>query len=300
MEGQEKLKDWYIRYHLIFGKRYTRKQKDRFLNSLSADMLPFRQDLKLDSFRLTEKDKNEYRNLYVGDPEKADTIICTYYDTPAARFSPYHFFDEEHRMKNTTKFILVTSMIYIVIGLLFTLLVAMPIFQANGIGNILSISFILFYIVFFYFLGIISRGWPKKKNLIQNTSSVLLLLNCIATCKTKHVAFAFVDGGSTNNAGLERLIEQYRSKIWMVDSIGSQKPLYQVNPNNNQSRLIEAVEEVDLLFSQNERLVYLISGNQENDQFVLSRSDLRKNELNDQNMNTAFAFLERVVRRGLK
>lgn len=30
MNRQELLQDWYVRYRLIFNKRYTIKQKDRF------------------------------------------------------------------------------------------------------------------------------------------------------------------------------------------------------------------------------------------------------------------------------
>lgn len=70
MNRQELLQDWYVRYRLIFNKRYTIKQKDRFLKSLSADILPFRKDIKLVTFKLNEKDKNEYRNLYVGNVKK--------------------------------------------------------------------------------------------------------------------------------------------------------------------------------------------------------------------------------------
>lgn len=70
MEQDEQLEDWYVRYHSIFGKRYTRKRKDRFLESLSADIRQFRSDVELDTFKLNEKDIVEYKNLYVGDIKK--------------------------------------------------------------------------------------------------------------------------------------------------------------------------------------------------------------------------------------
>lgn len=298
MNQQEKIKDWYVRYHLIFSKRYTRKQKDRFLNSLYADLSKFRGDIKLDTFKLSEKDKNEYRNLYVGDINRADKIICTYYDTPSVRFGPYHFFDTEHRIKRTTTFILFSSIIYIIMGLLFTLFVAIPVFQSNGLASLPFISCIIFFIVYFYFLGKITRGWPRKSNLVQNTSSVLLLMNCIASLNTKRVAFAFLDAGSTSNKGLERLMnERNRADFYLLDSIGSEKPLYQVNPELNQFELIDSVDQAKPL---NSRLVYIISGDQVDNQFVLSRNDLKRNELNDQNMNNTYSFLERVIRREFK
>ncbi|MBU5343398.1 hypothetical protein [Caldifermentibacillus hisashii] len=300
MNRQELLKDWYIRYHLVFGKRYTIRQKKRFLKSLSADILPFRQDIKLDTFKLNEKDKNEYQNLYVGNIKKADTIICTYYDTPAVRCSPYHFFDIEHRKKSLTTFILFSSILYIIIGFLFTLLVAIPIFQTKEIGSIWFILCILFYIVYFYFLNKVTRGLPKRNNLIQNTSSILLLLNCIASFHSKRLAFALVDAGCTNDVGLEKLMNESDAKVYMLDSIGSEKPLYQVMPNSNQYREIESVDQVDSLVFTNDRLVYIISGDKKDDQFILSRKDLQKKKLNESNMNNLFSFLEQVERRKFK
>lgn len=300
MNRQELLQDWYVRYRLIFNKRYTIKQKDRFLKSLSADILPFRKDIKLDTFKLNEKDKNEYRNLYVGNVKKADTIFCTYYDTPAVRFSPYHFFDVENSKKSITKTILFSSILYLIVGLLFTLFVAIPIFQAKEIGRTWFVLCVLFYILYFYFLNKITRGWPRKNNLIQNTSSILLLLNCIASFRSERLAFAFVDAGCTNNAGLEKLMHDSNAKIFMLDSVGSEKPLYLVNPKSEQYSVIKQGGQDDSLVLKNERLVYIISGDKKDNQFVLSRNDMKKKKLNESNMNNAFAFLERVARRKLK
>lgn len=296
MNRQERLKDWYVRYHLIFGKRYTRKQKDRFLKSLSTDILQYRKDLKLDTFKLNKKSKQKYRNLYVGNVEKADTVVCSYYDTPACRFSPYNFFDVEHRMKSTTMFILISSILYILFGLVFTLIVAMPLFQTKPIFSFPSILCIVFYIIYFYLLNKITRGWPRRKNLVQNTSSVLLLLECIAHRKSKRVAYAFLDAGCTNNAGLDRLMEKTKGKILMLDSIGSDQPLYLVNPELQRSNSLNTFDKIESLYSSNERLVYLISGEKEKDRFVLSRRALLAKQLNEQNMNRVLAFLNQLLK----
>ncbi|WAA09116.1 hypothetical protein [Fervidibacillus albus] len=300
MNRQERLNDWYIRYHVIFGKRYSRKQKDRFLKSLTADILPYRQDINIDSFKINKKNKMEYRNLYIGDLNKANTVICTAYDTSSVRFSPYHFFDTKNEMRSAMVVILLTSLIYIAVGLLFTSLVAIPIFQTNGLKSLRFITCILLYIVYFYFLNKITKGWPRKNNLIQNTSSILLLLNCIPSFPSKGVAFAFVDGGFTNNIGLKRVLDHSEGKIYMLESIGSEHSLYLVNPNTNESKLINLTNENDITLIDNERCVYLISGEKRKNQFILKRKDLNKKELNNQNMEDAFTFLERIIRRGIK
>jgi len=204
MEQDEQLEDWYVRYHSIFGKRYTRKRKDRFLESLSADIRQFRSDVELETFKVNEKDLVEYKNLYVGDIKKADTIICTYYDTPAAHLGPYQFFDVANRTKNTMRFIFISAILTIMMGLLFTWQVAMPIFQTNSLLSILSLFCILFYALYFYFLKSVARGWPNKHNLIRNTSSVLVQLYSTKQFENNKLAFAFIDAGCTNNAGLEK------------------------------------------------------------------------------------------------
>jgi hypothetical protein len=114
------------------------------------------------------------------------------------------------------------------------------------------------------------------------------------------LAFALVDAGCTNDVGLEKLMNESDAKVYMLDSIGSEKPLYQVMPNSNQYREIESVDQVDSLVFTNDRLVYIISGDKKDDQFILSRKDLQKKKLNESNMNNLFSFLEQVERRKFK
>ena len=124
----------------------------------------------------------------------------------------------------------------------------------------------------------------------------MLLLECIAHRKSKRVAYAFLDAGCTNNAGLDRLMEKTKGKILMLDSIGSDKPLYLVNPELQRSNSLNTFDKIESLYSSNERLVYLISGEKEKDRFVLSRRALLAKQLNEQNMNRVLAFLNQVLK----
>src|SRR5699024_3289864 len=124
MDQAEQLKDWYVRYHKIFRKRYSRKQKDRFLKSLVADIKHTRSDMELNSFNLYEEDKRTYRNLYVGDIQKARTVICAYYDTPAVLLGSYNLFDTKNRKNDTTRSVIITSGILLLIGLIYTIYLA--------------------------------------------------------------------------------------------------------------------------------------------------------------------------------
>lgn len=297
MDREQQVKDWYIRYHSILGKRYTKKQKDWFLESLSADIQAMRSDLQLDAFRLHEKDKQEYRNLYVGDLEKADKIICTYYDTPAAHFGSYQFFNAERRKKGTLNFILLSSVLFILMGLLFTLAVGIPVLEANDALSLSGILLILFYGVYFYYLNRITRGWPSRHTLMRNTSSLLLLLDCINTLKGKRVAYAFLDGGTTNQAGLKQLLKTSKAPVYMLDSIGSSQPCHQIMVNPALASEDGGIERVLTSDFNSDRLVYLISGRKENGSFFLTQEDLREKELNSANMNGIYALLEQVVGR---
>ena len=300
MEQDEQLKDWYVRYHSIFGKRYTRKRKDRFLESLSADIHQFRPDVELDTFKLNEKDTVEYKNLYVGDIKKANTIICTYYDTPAVHLGPYQFFNVKSRMKNTMTLILLSAAVYIILGLLFTWKVAIPVFQTNSLGSALSLLCVLFYILYFYFLKKVTRGWPNKQNLVRNTSSVLVQLYCTKQFRNKQLAFAFLDAGCTNNAGLEKVMDQSDAVVCMLDSIGSEEYLYQVMSNRKLAISGNSVETAVLPDIANDRLLYVISGSKEKDRFTLSKKELQQNQLSDTNMNEVTYFLKQLVGRNNK
>ena len=296
MNRDEWMKDWFVRYHMILGRRYTKKQKMRFLQSATADIRQFRPDIELDSFKLHEGDKQKYHNLYVGNIKTADKVICTYYDTPAIQLGSYHFFDVEHRKRSTMTWIGIFSLLFIVVGLIYTLFVAIPVFQANGIWNFFSLLSVLGYLVYFYFLNRVTRGWPTKKNLVRNTSSVLLLLDCIYSCKNKKVAFAFLDAGCTNSAGLDQMMGENKASIYMLDSIGSTQPLYQVAKRPTLFIRNESIESAEPSFKQSNRLLYLISGKREIHSFLLLKEDLKSKQINEVNMNIAYDFLKEVMR----
>lgn len=298
MDQEEQLiTDWYIRYNSIMRKRYTKKQKDRFLQSLAADIKPFRSDVKVDTFRLHEKDRVEYKNLYVGDIKKADTIICTYYDTPVAHLGPYHFFDVEHRKKNTVRLILFSSLAYVLFGLLFTWLIGIPVFETSPFLSLPYLFCILFYGLYFLFFGKVTKGWSQKDNLMRNTSSLLAQLLGIHENQDKRTAFAFLDAGCANEAGLDKLMKSSKGNIYYFDSIGTDKPLYQVMSNQKLAVAGNEAESVELPEMDNHRLVRVISGEKENNRFWLNQEDLNQSRLNDTNMNKATALMKRVVGR---
>lgn len=295
MNQEEQIKDWYFRYHTIFGKRYTKKQKDRFLKSLVADIRQTRKDLELYSFNLHENDKRVYRNLYVGDLKKAKKVICTYYDTPAALLGSYRLFDREKQRKKTTFSVVLTSIIWIMVGIFYTLYVGIPVFENNGLLSFQSILVALGYFIYFYLFNRLRMGLPKQKNLIRNTSSILMLLDKITnTDSNSDIAYAFVDAGCTSGAGLLKLLEQTDGKVYMLDSIGSKYPLYQVSNSEKMFYQHDSIEPIVKEEFKNNNLLYIMSAKIEGNEFIIPRSELKKGQLDSNNMNTVTDFLDEI------
>lgn len=275
MDQQELIKDWYIRYHSIFKSRDTNAKKSKFLQSLEADIKQFRDDIKLDHFKFYEKNALDYRNLYVGNIKKAKVVFSTYYDTPSKHIEAYEFFNIEARKRKKTKLILLSSVLYLLIGLAITWFIAMPIFQNFETFTWQFISMVIGYILYFFFFGKITKGLSNRQNLVQNTSSLLVLLLSISKLrKNKRVAYAFLDAGCLNDGGLDRLKEETTAKIYHLDSIGSQQELH--------------------LLSSDDALCHLISAQKINDTYQLSVEDLQAQQLNENNMNQALAIIDKV------
>lgn len=299
MTTDNKLQDWYLRYGFILDKRFTDKQKEKFVRSLITDVTSIRMDLKTDQFRYSEKGE-EYTNIYVGNVEKADQIICTYFDTPSLHLGGYHFFDKSINKRNTLIVNFSLSIIWLILGFLLTLYVAMPIFNTYSLVNIRVVFLILVFILYFILLNKFSRGIAKRKNLVRNSSSILSILDFMASNRNRaknKVAYAFLDSGVTNDQGLERLKEISKGRILLLDSVGSENELYLVGttekelnkyPNSNhiQKEQLDELEE--------KRVSYLISAHHE-ENFYLNRKEIRSSNMNTKNIAVISAYLKEVV-----
>lgn len=87
------LNDWILRYGIILGKRFTKKQKQNFLRSAQKEFaeMGYDVDVTRSGLKIAMGTKQEYLNLYAGDFEKAKVVIVTYYDTPAKSFGCYEY-----------------------------------------------------------------------------------------------------------------------------------------------------------------------------------------------------------------
>lgn len=225
MQDSERFKDWQFRYQNIYGVRRSEKNKGRFLSALLADISEIRNDVQVIEYDRSKK--NIARNVYVGDIEKADRIICTYYDTPIQNISAYALFNRKEQEKRTTRFIVFSSLLLILLGVLGTLFFINKGYASAGVLSVPFLMMVLIYGVYFYVLGKATKGFSNRKTLIRNTSSILTLLSLLKDVKGTKTAFAFIDEGSLGSNGLEALRAQIRphAQIFLLDSVGADAPL---------------------------------------------------------------------------
>lgn len=285
MQQNEKFKDWLFRYQSFYRVRRTDKSKRRFLSALVADISDMREDVQVIEYNRHKKYAS--RNVYVGDIEKADQVICTYYDTPIQHFGPYVLFDRKEQEKRTTSFIIVSSILLILAGIAGTLLYMR---YASGAVNLISVHTLfvaLAYGVYFYLLGKITKGSANRKTLIRNTSSVLAMLAMISEAKGEKTAFAFVDEGSFGESGLDamRVSKNKKAKIFFLDCVGADAPLH-VRGNGFSQEKLSALQ-IDHQPS-NEKTTYIFSAKtsekEQKMQFYLDKSDLNRKNLNMENI----------------
>lgn len=285
MKQNEKFKDWLFRYQSFYRVRRTDKSKRRFLSALVADISDMRQDVQVIEYNPQKKYAS--RNVYVGDIEKADQIICTYYDTPIQHFGPYVLFDRKEQEKRTTSFIIVSSALWILAGVAGTLLYMR---YASGVADLVSVRTLfiaLAYGAYFYLLGKITKGLPKRRTVVRNTSSVLALLAMIDKAKDEKTAFAFVDEGSFGDSGLEamRTPKNNKAKIFFLDCIGADAPLHVIGNDVSKAKLSELGIDHQ---SSDEKINYIFSAKTSDKesitQFYLDKSDLNRKHLNIENI----------------
>ncbi|MGC6769418.1 hypothetical protein [Enterococcus sp. LJL51] len=237
MEQNETFKDWLFRYQHIYRLRRTNKQKQRFLSALFKDIAEVRQDIQVIEYQKNKRYISS--NLYVGNIEKADRIICTYYDTPPQSLGAYYLFDRRQQRKATTNFILISLFAALIAGLLLTIVYMK---SANDTFDFRSFSTLLVvagYGLYFYLLSKIAKGLSNRKTLIRNSSSILSILTLITEIRDQKTAFAFVDEGCFGDVGLEVLQSSCRksAKIYYLDCVGAEDELHFIGSSIPEARL---------------------------------------------------------------
>ncbi|WP_137664384.1 hypothetical protein [Enterococcus hulanensis] len=290
MEQTEGFKDWLFRYQYVYRLRRTEKSKKRFLAALVTDIAKMREDVRVIEYN--QQKKYAARNVYVGNIKQADRVICTFYDTPPESFGSYQLFDRKDQAKKTTRFILASTIVAILLGIIGTLIymrLSPNSFQLNSIG---TLGIVAIYAAYFALLGKVTKGLSNRKTLVRNTSSILAMLKMIAENKQKNIAYAFLDEGSYGNKGLDELQDQVKNhcKIYYLDSVGASAPLHLIGESPNSSKIKSNVD----YQAADQKVSYLFSArkDQEHVGFYLNPADLKEKQLNMENIATVTSLFQ--------
>ncbi|HIR96966.1 MAG TPA: hypothetical protein IAD39_03770 [Candidatus Merdisoma faecalis] len=311
-------KDFILRYGFAAGKRYTRRQKLRFLMGLTQDLeeLGCRVEAK-------ETEGNQIRNvnLYVGETGKARVIAEAYYDTPSVSLVPggYRFFSEKYRKNELMISIFIPMLLILAAGALFFWRASASLFAAGGGISVAGVLNIVVLLVLLTLMYRCRRGVGRKRNVVRNTSSILALYRLAEReKKNRRLAMTLTDNGCGANIGAKVLHERKGRDQLIVhlDCVGAQEKLYLLYDSGRQSaprvaQILQicgenGIEALDIRTKPDWKLeyfedsdLYLLAGTPGKSGFCLDRKRLSQIELSEENIDKAAAFLsglEKILR----
>lgn len=226
------LKDMIVRYGAMFGKRFNSAQKIRFITTIARDFDAAGYKTAIDKKSVRS---NQVFNLYVGDLNRADTIICTYYDTPRKSFG-FGQFTPLRKQDRTLQSIAVTLLPFlglVILGGFYQLYVTGPLWS-NGVFNVWDILSGIGLALLIGLLIKYSKGVGNHYNVVRNASSVIACLDLAERLSAKQktrVAFALTDLGTVNRFGetmlKDRLGDTLAAKqIILLDCVGGDGTIF--------------------------------------------------------------------------
>lgn len=307
-----KYKDWIIRYGAVTRKRFTKKQKLRFLTGISQEFSNMGYAVDVKEAKLG---RNSNYNLYIGDIDKAKYIVAANYDTPPSTFGllPYKLFDENNRKTSMIISSFLPTLLLMIIGSLFILKFAGPTWSDKAF-SMLDVIYTFILSCIFLIMYHVKDGIGHQRNFIRNTSSIIALLDFASSLpanQRRRVAFVLTDCGCTNCAGDKLLTERVgnKSNIIHLDSIGSSDPLYLFYPHSFSNK-IDTIKEVEenyditlfdfnklskrlTLYQKNE--FYIASASKEGDSFCLRKDKNMESYLSIDNLKRTVKCLQTLT-----
>lgn len=239
----EIFKDLVLRYCVIFGKRFTSKEKLSFLRVISKELikLGYMVDVKFSKLKLATRRYENYYNAYIGDLNKAELIICTYYDTGINNFNLQKTYAFSSKFSKWSYFVSIAPIVFLFIAsLILNYFVFLPDIRLCGFFSFSGISSIILTVLLFFLVFQFKTGIPNNKNFICNSSSIITIINIINNLNKKEkkkIAFVLYDGGNRGQYGL-KMLENYSDqmkykKFIFIDSIGNSEDLIFIKPHQS-------------------------------------------------------------------
>lgn len=218
-------KEYILKYAIIASKRFTKKEKIRYLNNIEKDFKSMKYETSILS---PVGGKGKSMDLIIGNVKKAKTIIIANFDTPIKSFNLYKYKPFNVNFQRNTYFttVFVTLLLLCVLCFIYTVqFVHLQWFE--GIFKASDFVNVAIYLLFIYCICKCSKGLPNRKNVNRNSSGVVALLQLANYFKDKpenNIAFVLTDYGCINHNG-DMMIKEYlkgidKKNVIMLDSIG--------------------------------------------------------------------------------
>ena len=211
------MNDLFLKYGVLYGKRFRFKDKLKFVNEFAKDIESLGYKVE---FQAKKKKFEKLLNIYVGDMKNAKIIFIAAYDTPTKAFIPqykyYPFHTEKNIHSDTICFVaqFLISMLLVIIS--FILLS-----QFNRTELLLKIFISIIAVILLFFAVVITSGISNPFNNNRNTASVILCYSLAESLKNrKDIAFVFLDNGISSFSGYRecsaRFIENIDKKKFVI------------------------------------------------------------------------------------
>ena len=198
------LKDRMIAFAGIFGKRYSKKQKIRFLRYIQSSAQEKGVKMYLDEGEASGKSGC---NVYLGPTQRAKTILTVPYDTPSRLWWPgFHYYpmDPERNARQESLVMALNFALAAVLLAAYWFAVFRRCFSAGGPIGVL----VLFGLLLVALLAVnLVLGSANAKNYSRNSASLALALEIFDGLQDGSVAVALLDNACAGLDGYARLAE---------------------------------------------------------------------------------------------
>ncbi|MEG0077253.1 hypothetical protein [Anaerorhabdus sp.] len=216
------MKDLMMHYGVTLGIRYTKKQKDFFVNQLKEELNKNRIEYQIKTKKVLGKSIN---NILIGNMRDAETVLVCAYDTPRHSWNPktkYYPFNEKKNTKQITIDLILKTCLVILLLLLSYLLYLFVLeeYFSSSISIVILLSCVIMSFV-------LVKDKANKVNFNLNSASLALIMSMIEYIKHNNIAIAFVDEGTESIDGFKFLKETINEakKIIILDCLASGEQL---------------------------------------------------------------------------
>mgnify|MGYP002674030908 FL=1 len=301
------LKDRMVALAGIFGKRYSKKQKIRFLRYVQRSAQEKGVKMYLDEGEASEKSGC---NVYLGPTQRAKTILAVPYDTPSRLWWPglhYYPMDPGRNARQESLVMALNFALAAVLLAAYWFAVFRRCFSVGGLTGGLA----LFGLLLMALLAVnLVLGSANAKNYSRNSASLALALEIFDGLQDGSVAVALLDNACAGLGGYARLADYLggrarQANVVIFDCVMSGSELHghctrerieALAARNGDIQWHEAASEGNAVLSLFPRGMVITGGSRIGDATVVkgTRSG-RDDELNMERMERVLVTLRQMI-----